>query len=47
MHRTYNVPHIGPFWVIEVWVTFGVPLYSLFYKLLLGPVHLRMEIEIN
>lgn len=43
MYCTYNVPHVEPFRVIkmnEAWVNLGMPLYSWFYYLLLGPVHL-------
>lgn len=46
VYYTYNVPHVGPFGVIEmndVWVAMGVPLNSWFYNLLLDPVHLRMQ----
>ena len=46
VYYTYNVPHVGPFRVIEMkkaWVILGLPLYSRFYYLLLGPVHLRQK----
>lgn len=48
VHFTYNVPHVGPFRVIEMneaWVTLDIPLYSWFYYLLLSPGHLRLGME--
>lgn len=45
---TYNVPHVGPLRIIEMneaGVPLSVSLYSVFYYLLLSPVHLKMEME--